>query len=90
MMLWPVFLRLASAKRKFLKKKRVDKSVANVFLRVFGLFRFWAPWRVPCALAGAPWSLAVVEKMLGFMLCCAAVSVSSGGIENVVRDCGAL
>ena len=32
------FLRLASAKRKFSKKKCVDGCVAAVFLGVFGIF----------------------------------------------------
>ena len=54
-------MRFASAKRKFCKKRGVDKSVAERLLRVFGIFWTLAHWRVPRALAGPP---GVIKIML--------------------------
>ena len=49
-----IFLRFASAKRKFWKKGGVDSAWLGLFFRVFGIFAVLDHWRVPRALAGPP------------------------------------
>ena len=49
-----IFLRFASAKRKFWKRQGVDRAWLGLFFRVFGIFAVLGHWRVPRALAGPP------------------------------------
>ena len=56
-----IFLRFASAKRKFWARGGVDRGVSLDFLRVFGTLWILAHWRVPRALAGPP---GVIKIML--------------------------